>query len=58
MKTDFSTWKRETLEIFAREVADENLELTKDQKILFKQIRDLILENAKLKAATVPPSVA
>ena len=58
MKTDFSTWKRETLEIFAREVADENLELRKDQKILFKQIRDLILENAKLKAATVPPSVA
>lgn len=31
-KTDFSTWKRETLEDFARAAADENLILKEDLK--------------------------
>ena len=31
-KTDFSTWKRETLEDFARTAADENAILKEDLK--------------------------
>lgn len=30
--TDFKDWKRETLEQFARQVADENLQLREDLK--------------------------
>jgi len=30
--TDFATWKRETLEQFARQAADENKQLKEDLK--------------------------
>jgi hypothetical protein len=30
--TDFATWKRETLEQFARDAAEENLQLKEDLK--------------------------
>lgn len=32
MKTDFSTWERDTLERLARELADENEQLKADLK--------------------------
>lgn len=32
MKTDFKNWDRETLERFAREASDENVQLKEDLK--------------------------
>ena len=55
MKTDFSTWKRQTLEDFAKEAAetnrllDEEIEqLKEDRKLLLERIRQMMLESARL----------
>jgi FtsZ-binding cell division protein ZapB len=55
MKTDFSTWKRQTLEDFAKEAAetnrllDEEIEqLKEDRKLLLERIRQMTIESAKL----------
>lgn len=55
MKTDFSTWKRETLEDFAKEAAETNRQLAEeieqlkeDQKLLLERIRQMTVESARL----------
>lgn len=45
IKTDFKTWERETLERFAREVADENARLREDNALLLRQWRAAVLES-------------
>ncbi|WP_395026553.1 hypothetical protein [Comamonas odontotermitis] len=45
-RTDFSTWQRETLERFAREVADENLQLRADVRTALNGYRREVLQQA------------
>ena len=44
-QTDFSVWDRETLERFAREIADENATLKTDLKLLLAAWRQSLKEN-------------
>ncbi len=46
-RTDFKDWSRESLERFARLVADENLVLRTDNKVLLEQWRALVEETSK-----------
>jgi hypothetical protein len=41
-RTDFKTWGREALENFARQAADENLELRADNKMLLERWRQQV----------------
>jgi len=45
MKTDFSTWQRKTLEDFARQVADENLELKEQLRAALAAYRMEVVKN-------------
>ncbi len=45
--TDFSTWARPNLERFAREAADENLQLRDDLKTALAGWRKAATENQK-----------
>jgi hypothetical protein len=42
-RTDFSGWQRSTLEQFARQAADENLELREQNKALLVEWRKLVV---------------
>ena len=44
MKTDFATWDRVMLEQFARQVADENLQLKEDLKAALAAWRTELLK--------------
>lgn len=44
-RTDFSGWTRKGLELFARNVADENLVLRADNEALHEMLRKEILKN-------------
>jgi len=46
-RTDFKDWKRETLEKFAREAADENLVLRTQLKDALNAWRKLVKETDK-----------
>ncbi len=48
-RTDFSTWQRETLERFAREVADENLQLRADVRTALDGYRAEVREQLNQK---------
>lgn len=44
IQTDFSHWKRETLEHFARTAANDNLQLRKDVRAALDAYRALLRE--------------
>ena len=46
-RTDFSTWKRETLERFARQAADENKQLREDVRAALAAFRHFVKEALK-----------
>lgn len=46
-RTDFKSWTREGLEKFARDVADENLVLRTDNKVLLEQWRAEVKKNER-----------
>jgi hypothetical protein len=47
-RTDFTLWRRDTLEAFAREAADENLVLRENNKALHEAWRQAILRDSGL----------
>jgi predicted HAD superfamily Cof-like phosphohydrolase len=49
MKTDFKTWKRETLEEFARQAADENKALHQLIQALHDAWKKEVAKNAEIK---------
>ena len=55
MKTYFKTWERETLERFAREVADENKTLKELVKSLFKAWKEEVIKNENKEMVQPPP---
>ena len=57
-KADFTLWSRKGLETFAREVADDNLRLREENKMLLKAWRSELMRTSPGEAPAGSPSPA